>query len=54
VPRENAVNAEILSIAAQLDQILDDLGESVAALTAILQRAAPPPPDEEDERLVTP
>jgi hypothetical protein len=55
MPPENAsaVNAEILRVATQLDKILDELGESVAELTAILRRPVSPP-SEADERLIAP
>jgi hypothetical protein len=45
---------EIEAVAAKLDALLDELGESVEALSAILERPAPPPDDESHERLVRP
>lgn len=45
---------EITRVARQLDDLLDDLAASVAALNAILTPAAPPPPGAADERLATP
>lgn len=45
---------EIRQVAAQLDTLLDKLGDNVAAITAILTRAAPPGSGEADERLVSP
>jgi hypothetical protein len=42
---------EITEVAERLDALLDELGASVDALNAILERPAPPD-DEADERLV--
>jgi hypothetical protein len=43
---------QIAEVARQLDDLLDDLAASVAALNAILTAA--PPPGAADERLATP
>ena len=43
---------EIAEVARRLDALLDDLGSSVDALNAILERPAPPPDDDAKERLV--
>jgi hypothetical protein len=45
---------EIAEVARKLDALLDELGESVGALNAILERPAPPPDDDAHERLVSP
>jgi hypothetical protein len=43
---------DVAEVAARIDGLLDDLGATVAALSAILTRPAPPVPGADDERLV--
>lgn len=45
---------EIGKVAAQLDDLLDDLAASVDALNAILTHPEPPDNGERDERMVAP
>jgi hypothetical protein len=45
---------DVRDVAAELEALLDDLRDNVAALNAILTRPAPPGTEETDEKMVTP
>lgn len=47
-------NDEVAKVAAQLDGLLDQLRDNVAAMNEILSRPASPGGGEADERLVAP
>jgi hypothetical protein len=47
-------DAQVRRVAAELDALLAQLEDNVAAMSTILARPAQPPPPDADERLVSP